>query len=187
MGAGRAAIFGEDIAMRVAPIVLSLLTASIALPAIAETFDIPARKPGQWKIEIKPETAGAAPTMTMQICLDEATDKALMQSGMTMAGGHCQTLSQSKNGDQTIIDSACDISGMKTKSHVIISGDFQSSYAMQITSDMEGGSPKLPKHSVMSQNATWMGECSDGMAPGDMLMPGGMKVNALKAMKPPGG
>ena len=171
--------------MRAAPIMLSLLTASIALPAIADNIDIPARKPGQWKIEIKPETAGAAPNMTMQICLDAVTDKALMQSGMTMAGGQCQTLSQSKNGDQTIIDSTCDIGGMKTKSHVIISGDFQSNYSMQITSDMEGGSPKLPKHSVMTQNATWMGECAEGMGPGDMLMPGGMKVNALKVMKPP--
>lgn len=172
--------------MRLAPIALSLLTVSIALPAIADTFDIPARKPGQWKIEIKPETAGAAPNITMQVCLDAAADKALMQTGMTMAGGQCQTLSQSKNGDQTIIDSACDIGGMKTKSHIVIEGDFQSSYSMHITSDMEGGPPKLPKHSVMTQNATWMGECSGGMAPGDMLMPGGMKVNALKAMKPGG-
>lgn len=75
---------------------------------------------------------------------------------------------------------------MKTKSHVVITGDFQSSYSMQITSDMEGGPPKLPKHSVITQNATWAGECADGMQPGDMLMPGGMKVNALKAMNPGG-
>jgi hypothetical protein len=178
--------FEEDITMRVASIALSLLAVSIAVPTLADAFDMPARKAGQWKIEIIPETAGAAPSMTMELCLDAATDKTLMQSGTAMAGGQCQTLSQSQNGNQTIIDSACDIGGMKTRSHVVIAGDFQSSYSMQITSDMEGGSPKLPKHSVITQNATWMGECSDGMLPGDMLMPGGMKVNALKAMNPGG-
>lgn len=172
--------------MRLAPILLSLLTASVALPAIAATLDIPARKPGQWKIELKPETAGAAPNITMQLCLDEATDKALMQSGLASAGGQCETLSQSKSGDQMIIDLVCNISGMKSTSHVVITGDFQANYSMHITSDREGGSTKLPKHSVMTQNATWMGQCSDGMKPGDMLMPGGMKVNALKAMKPAG-
>jgi hypothetical protein len=38
----------------------------------------------------------------------------------------------------------------------------------------------------MTQTATWMGPCSAGMQPGDMIMPGGMKINALKAMKPGG-
>jgi hypothetical protein len=75
---------------------------------------------------------------------------------------------------------------MKTTSHIVMSGDFQSSYSMQITSDTTGGPPKMPGHSVMTQTATWMGACSAGMQPGDMIMPGGMKINALKAMKPGG-
>ena len=174
--------------MRVMPIALSILAVSVALPALADTFEMPARKAGQWKIEIIPETAGAAPSMTIEVCLDAASDKAMMESGMAMAGSQCQTLSQSTNGDQTIIDATCDLGGMKTKSHTVITGDFQSGYSMQITSDMEGGPPTMPAHSVITQNATWMGECTGGMQPGDMLMPGGMKVNALRrwaAARPP--
>jgi hypothetical protein len=172
--------------MRKTSIAISLLAVAVAFPALAETFDVPARKAGEWKIAIVPETAGAAPNMTFQLCLDADSDKALMAKGLTMAGGQCQVTSKTRNGDQTIYDSACDLGAMKTTSHVVLSGDFQSSYSMQITSDTTGGPAKLPKHSAMTQTATWMGPCSAGMQPGDMIMPGGMKINALKAMKPGG-
>jgi hypothetical protein len=170
--------------MRFVPI--AIIVASIAVPATAATFDVPARKAGQWKIEIIPDTKGAAPAMTTQICLDAESDKALMANGMAMAGGECQILSNTKSGDQTIIDSACTMGAMKTKSHIVMSGDFQSSYSVEITSDIESGPPKLPKHSVMTQNATYLGPCTNGMQPGDMLMPGGLKLNTLKALKPAG-
>jgi hypothetical protein len=55
---------------------------------------------------------------------------------------------------------------------------------MKIESDMEGAPKGMPSHSVLTQEATWMGECPAGMAPGDMIMPGGrkMNVNTLKSM-----
>lgn len=170
--------------MRFAPIALSLLTVSIALPALADTFDVPARKPGQWKMEIIPETAGAAPAITMEVCLDAETDKALMQAGLAMSSG-CEVGPKTESGGTMSFDSTCKFGDMSSKSHTEISGDFQSSYSMKITSDMEGGPANTPKHAVMTQNATWIGECN-GLKPGEMLMPGGMKVDALKAMKPGG-
>ena len=53
-----------------------------AMPAVAATFDVPPRKAGQWKIEIVPETKGAAPAMTTEVCLDADSDKAMMANGM---------------------------------------------------------------------------------------------------------
>ena len=171
--------------MRTIAIAVSLVAGCIALPVLADDFNIPARKAGQWKVEMVPETAGAAPKMTFQLCLDADSDKALMQAGSAMAGGKCQTNAPTQTGDTYTFDSACDFGSMKTTSHTEISGDFQSTYTMKITSDITGGPSKMPKHSVMTQNATWVGECN-GLAPGEMLMPGGMKINALKAMKPGG-
>lgn len=166
---------------------VSLLAIGIALPASADTFNIPARKAGQWSIAVTPETKGAAPAMTFQLCLDATSDKALMDSAFAVAGADCSTTSSSKVGDTTIIDSSCALGGFKTKSHIELSGDFQSSYSMKITSDMLGAPPKMPAHSVMTQTATYKGECTGGLQPGDMQMPNGMKINALKAMHPGGG
>ena len=40
----------------------------------------------------------------------------------------------------------------------------------------------------MTQTATWVGvDCTDGLKPGDMLMPGGMKANVTDMMKMMGG
>ncbi len=165
---------------------VSLAAMGVAMPALADDFGIPARKAGEWKIEMVPETAKAAPAMTFQLCLDAETDKALMQAGAGMSAGQCTVSAPTQESGGIAFDGSCDMGGMKTKSHTVITGDFQSSYTMKITSDIEGAPAGMPKHSVITQNATYVGACPAGMAPGDMMMPGGMKVNALKAMKPNG-
>jgi hypothetical protein len=155
------------------------LVAGVAIvPAAAWAFDIPARKAGQWKIEMQLPVAGMKAIVT-ELCLDENTDKQLMEAGVGMTSD-CTT-TQTGNG----FDSVCNFSGMKTTSHVEMTGDFQSSYTMKIVSDIEGGPAKMPKHSEITQTATWEGACK-GLKPGEMLMQGGLKVDALKAMKPGG-
>ena len=79
-----------------------------------------------------------------------------------------------------VFDATCDIGGRKTKTHGVISGDFQSHYTLDIVTDSEGGNPALPKHSEMTQEATWIGACPAGMKPGDMVMPGGRTINLLE-------
>lgn len=170
--------------MRKLAVALSVAACCAALPALAQGLDIPPRKAGEWKIEMVPEKA--APAMTFQLCLDAATDAALMQAGAGMAGGQCTVSAPVQEGGGIAFDGSCDMGGMKTTSHTVLTGDFQSSYSMQITSDVEGAPAGMPKHSVITQNATYVGACPAGMAPGDMVMPGGMKVNALQAMKPGG-
>ncbi len=163
----------------------SAAIACIAVAAEAAGFDLPARKAGQWEIKMTPKTAGAVPAMTTQLCLDAASDKALLAQGLAMSPG-C-TSQQSRDGSgNLVIDATCDIGGRKTKSHSVISGDFQSHYQIDIVSDSQGGNPALPKHSEMTQQATWLGACPSGMQPGDMMLPGGRKVNLLTMVKPHG-
>ncbi len=156
--------------------------ATVAVEAAA--IDLPARKPGQWEVKMTPKTAGAAPTMTTQLCLDAASDKALLEKGMAMAP-NC-TLNQSHDGANLVIDATCDIAGRKTKSHIVISGDFQTHYQMDIVTDSTGGPPGLPKHAEITQQATWVGACKAGMKPGDMIMPGGRTINLLTMGRPNG-
>jgi hypothetical protein len=157
---------------------LSAAACCTTLPALAQDFDIPARKAGQWKIEMQLPTPGKQSIVT-ELCLDANTDKQLMSAGIGMTP-ECTT-TKSGNG----FDSVCNFSGMTTRSHVEISGDFQSSYTVKIVSDREGGPAGVPKHSEITQTATWQGECK-GLKPGEMLMPGGLKMDALKVLKPGG-
>ena len=155
-----------------------------AAPAAADDLNLPARKPGLWVIEMS--RAAGAPMMTTKICLDAASDKAMMAKGMAMAGGNCQNTSVAHDGSTIITDGVCTMGPMTIKSHTTISGDFQSTYTIDVVSDTTGGSPTMPKHSEIKQTATWSGDCGD-LKPGDMQMPNGMKMNILNALSPAGG
>jgi hypothetical protein len=159
----------------------------LAASAQAAEIDVPARKPGLWELKMIPETAGgAAPQIVMQLCIDAASDHALMSAGLSLTGATC-TVQKSQSGETLQFDAICDRAGRHTVSHTSVTGDFQSSYEVKAVSDSEGGDPALPKHVAMTQQAKWLGACPAGLAPGDMLMPGGRKINVLNALKKPGG
>jgi hypothetical protein len=177
--------------MRTTIATLSLLAlASTAGAAAAQDFEFPTRKPGMWEIQNVSDQGGPA-NMTIKACVDEASDKLMMQMGLNMSKSMCPEQTIAQTGDGYVIDATCNFGGMTSKSHTVMTGDFQSSYQVETTSEMSGvpnipGMPAGP--SKMSQTATWVGaDCTDGLAPGDMLMPGGMKVNINDMSKMMGG
>ena len=78
---------------------------------------------------------------------------------------------------------------MKANSRSVIDGDFQSAYTVETTTEMSGPMAAMAGGSnVSKQEARWVSaECGDGLKPGDMLMPGGMKMNINEMMKMMGG
>ena len=166
-------------------IAIAILAAiGFAAPAVADDLNLPARKPGLWVIQMSRATG--APMMTTKLCLDAASDKALMAKGMAMGGSNCQNTSINRSGATITTDGVCKMGPMTIKSHTILSGDFQSSYTVDSVSDTTGGSPMMPKHSETKQIATWSGDCGD-LKPGDMQMPNGMKMNILTGVPKLGG
>jgi len=157
--------------------------AMTALPALAQDVDFPARKPGQWTIAM---TMEGAPPMSIEMCIDEASDKAMMQAGFAMSQNMCSEMNMARDGNTFTIDSVCKVGSMTTKGRVVMSGDYQSQYTVQVNSENEGGPEGMPKTASMTQTATWTGACTD-LKPGEMLMPGGMKVNVNDMMNGMGG
>jgi hypothetical protein len=166
---------------------IAVLAASAAA-ATAQDIEFPERKAGQWEIKMVPETPGAMPETTVQACLDAESDKQMMQAGFSMSKSMCSRQEITREGDDYIIDSTCQIGPMSTTSHIVMSGDFQSAYTVKMTSEVTGAPMAVPGAGNMTQEARWISaECTDGMAPGDMLMPGGMKINVNEMMKMMGG
>ena len=161
----------------IAVIALATTLCGPALAASMDDLNLPDRKPGQWKMTIQP--TGMPKPIVTEICLDAATDKALMKAGMSMS--QCAEMTVGHDGNDTIIDATCTIGGMTLKSHSVISGDFQSAYTVHIVSDRIAGTSPMPKHSEMTQAATWEGDCK-GLKPGELLMPNGMKMDMTKML-----
>jgi hypothetical protein len=180
---------------RIAPLCTLAFVALGSAAAMAQTFEMPLRKPGLWEIMIK-VSAGNTPAITMQQCTDPTTDKAMS----TMFGGPQQMCSEQKmqqSGDAIIVDSVCTIAGVKSASHAVIKGDFNSAYTVNVTSKREGnggGAMMAPAgDSTVAMEAKWAGPCKADQKPGDMIMPGGIKMNIADLQKlrgmmgPPGG
>jgi hypothetical protein len=162
--------------------------AALALPAAAQEIDFPERKAGQWEIKMIPEVAGAMPEQTIKACIDAASDKQMMQAGFSMSKSMCSRQEITRDGSDYVIDSTCQVGTMSTTSHIVVSGDFQSAYTVKMTSEITGSPMPMAGAGNMTQEARWVSaDCTDGMAPGDMLMPGGMKVNVNEMMKMFGG
>ncbi len=169
----------------------AVITATMALtlttPALSQDFELPARKPGQWEIKNIGEPAGA-PNMTITACVDAASDAEMMRAGLSITKQMCPQQEMKREGDAIIFDTVCAIGPMKATSRSVMTGDFQSAYTVETTTEMSGPMAAMAGKNVSRQEARWVSaECSDGLKPGDMLMPGGMKMNVEEMQKMMGG
>lgn len=167
----------------------SMLALLALLPAgDAAAVELPVRKAGLW--EMKVVRAGSpAPDMTMQHCTDETTDKEMSAAVSPMGKEMCSKQDIQKTATGFVSDSVCGIAGMSITSHAEITGDFNSAYTVKSTSHSERGPAGAPRDSSTTIEAKWLGACKGDLKPGDIVMPGGMKMNVkdmekLKAMMP---
>jgi hypothetical protein len=124
----------------------------------------------------------------LKICLDPATDALLYKFA---AGAGHQTCSkfdvQSSNG-KIVVDSVCTWGTSTMTSHNVITFSADSAYHEDIAVHYEP--PWLGKKSdSTSQDAKWVGACTAGMRPGDIVtepsptMPIALRMNILDMMK----
>jgi hypothetical protein len=148
-----------------------------ALPVIAASaVELPIRKAGLW--ELKMLRAGSpSPEMTMQQCTDESTDKQMTASFSPMAKQNCSKNDTVQTATGYTTDSVCSFNGTTMTSHSDITGDFNSGYAVKVTSHNDKPLPGAPGDSTMTLEAKWLGPCAAEQRPGDIVMPGGFKLN----------
>lgn len=172
------------------PLAISLATVALvgAAASSAVATEMPTRKPGLWDIRMV-DTGSGIPGMTMQQCTDASTDKDMIATASPMSKDVCSKQDIQKTAAGYVADAVCTANGMAMTSHSEITGDFDSAYIVKVTSrrDMKPGKP--PREMTMTIEAKWVGPCKPNQKPGDMVMPGGFKMNIkdlqkLKAMLP---
>ncbi len=158
----------------------TLLAALASLPAQAD--EMPIRKAGLW--ELKMVRAGAPmPEMTMQHCTDATTDRDMTNSVSPMARQICAKQQVQKTATGWTSDSVCSLAGVQITSHSEVSGDFESAYTVKTTSHAEAGPKAAPRETTSTIEAKWLGPCKADQKPGDIVMPGGFKLNVRDADK----
>jgi hypothetical protein len=147
------------------------------LPVLeAGAVEMPVRKAGLWEMKML-RTGSPAPDMTMQHCTDETTDKEMSTTFSPMAKEACSKNDIQKTASGYAADSVCSIGGMSMTSHSETTGDFNSAYTVKTTSHSQGGPAGVPRDSTTTIEAKWLGACKPDQKPGDIIMPGGIKLN----------
>jgi hypothetical protein len=156
----------------------------------ARADELPIRKPGLWEMKVM-RAGSPAPDMTMQHCTDETTDREMSTAFAPMSKEICSKKDIQKTATGFVSDSVCGLAGVSISSHSEIVGDFNSAYTVKTKSHSDGG-PAATKgdHETMIV-AKWLGACKPDQKPGDIVMPGGMKINLhdmdkLKSLIPKG-
>lgn len=157
----------------------SLIALTLALgvaPALAENVQLPIRKAGLWEVsmQVTGVSKAATPPMVTQQCTDDSVDR--MMNKMSSSSMTCSKQEMSKSGAGFVADSICTVAGSTVTSHAETSGDFNSAYSVKTVAKSNGGST-LPPEMVTTIEAKWLGACKPDQKPGDMIMPGGMKMN----------
>ena len=154
----------------------------------ASAEELPLRKAGLWEMKVV-STGGPSSEMTMQQCTDATTDKDMSTAFSPVAKDICSKQDIQKTATGYVTDSVCGVAGMTIKSHAEITGDFNSAYTVKSTSRSEGGMAGAPRDNSTTIEAKWLGACKADQKAGDIMMPGGMKMNIkdmekLKALIP---
>jgi hypothetical protein len=163
---------------------LALLGSAVCLMVLASAagaVDLPTRKAGLWEMKMV-RTGGQTPEVTMQQCTDETTDKDMIASASPMAADICSKRDIQQTATGYVSDSVCGVAGISVHSHAEMVGDFNSAYTVKSTGHSEGG-PAGTHDTTTTIEAKWLGPCKSDQKPGDMIMPGGMKMNIKDMQK----
>jgi hypothetical protein len=148
----------------------------------ARADEIPLRKAGLWEMKIA-KTGSVLPEMTMQHCTDETTDKEMSTVFSPVAKEACSKRDIAKTATGYVSDSVCSVGGVTMTSHSEIVGDFNSGYTVKSTAHSDKGLGGLPHDATTTIEAKWLGACKPDQKPGDIVMPGGFKMNIKDAEK----
>lgn len=139
----------------------------------------PERKAGLWEMRSTPKT-GAADSIVVQQCADPATDRALQEYGISqpkMNRKFCKEEMRNEAGKMLVHTEVCKQSETTMTRRIVMSGDFNAAYRVESHTVYEPRPKAPPADDDMVAEMRWLGACPSTMKPGDMVMPGGMKIN----------
>jgi hypothetical protein len=149
----------------------------------------PHRRAGLWQTSVTVD-GHTSPMGAMKLCVDEAMGaktQAFQPSGPASLAAqktHCAYPPPTRGADGAYsVTFTCPISGGgQTVTKANGSGDWSSAYKVHIESDTTGAPIAAANgHHVTDMDSQWLGPCPEGMAGGDMQLPGGMRVSGSRA------
>ena len=146
---------------------------------------LPARKAGLWEMTVRSDELslkrrgqGPQRPQTLYQCTSSAAEPVMLLAilpGQEVCS-KVEARQHNKNaGGGYEIETVCEVHGNRVDAKMQIAGDLQSVY----TGSFDVRYPAIPLQNTgrMVFQGRWMGACSAGQRPGDMVLPNGVTVN----------
>jgi hypothetical protein len=154
-----------------------------SLPAfLARADDLPMRKAGLWEMKVT-RIGSVLPALTTQHCTDEVHEKDMSTSFLPLSKETCSRHEIAKTATGYVGDYTCAVGGVMITSHADITGDFNSAFTVKSTTHTERGDSGPKYDNATTIEARRLGACKPDQKPGDIVMPGGFKLNVKDAEK----
>ena len=137
----------------------------------------PARKAGLWEQTI----STGKMVQTSRICFSDELNKTMTLWGQQSGKADCSEQSMTPTLGGWKFRSTCNLGSSGTvRSQGEAKGDFGRHYTVDMKSSTTGAAaPQMNGEHAMTLEGTWKGPCPADFKPGDMELPGGMKINML--------
>ncbi len=132
----------------------------------------PHRRAGLWE---QRTTLAGAPVTVSKLCIDRATEAALIGGGAQTARADCPVFQSQTVGTATISDATCKKGALTVSTHTVGTFVGDSQFHLDVRSHSTG--PGAPPDATVSIDGAWTGACPANMKPGDLMLPDGKIVH----------
>lgn len=157
-----------------------LVLLAVAALASAHAQQLPARKPGLWEVTLRSEGGPPQRQQKVKQCTSRQAE-AVMLLSVVPAQEDCHDVKSSRRGNVHHIRTVCYVHDQRVDADVELSGDLSSSYSGSYR--IKPAQPGVGVGPRTLIEGRWLGACSPGQRPGDMLLPNGVTVNVIDDRK----
>jgi hypothetical protein len=161
----------------VAVLSLVLLSCSSIAPLASEA-DLPLRKAGKWSQKTMMDEAGQKREQTLTICIDADMERNTAAASASEHKTYCSKYDVKQDGARYVIEANCKMNNRDVESRTEMSGDFQKTFTVKITSTTSGiqDSQSIAIPRVIEQQGTYLGESCGDLKAGEAMGTDGTRL-----------
>jgi hypothetical protein len=138
-------------------------------PGAAALLGRPHPKAGLWRTTVN-TNAGPGVSMTGELCLDASNEDAAFSSNGKGFNKDCEPVKYDTASGHFGFSTVCHMGNRTVTTSGVASGDFKTSYSVDLTTRMDPAPPGLPDQLHTTIQAKWEGPCPAGVKPGQVSM-----------------
>ncbi len=152
--------------------------ATTSIAALADDIALPLRKAGRWEQKTTMDEGGQKHAQSLTICIDADMERNTAAASDVEHKRSCSAYEVKKEGEKVVVEATCKMNGRDVESRTEMSGDFQSAFAVKITSTTSGlqDSQSVAIKRVIEQEGRYLGESCGDLKAGEAMGSDGAKI-----------